>query len=175
MEETLDQIARGNADRVAVLSAFYFGQTKSDDGDVPTPTEGHEGLHQLVTELGDIDARSICTFPIGDSVVVRVGRYGTYVEDSEGNRANVDDTLPPDELTIKAAKELLASPNGQDRELGLDPHSHRPIVARNGRFGPYVTEVLDDEATEVVETTTKDGKKRRTKRKVKPRTACSSR
>ena len=171
MEETLDQIARGNADRVAVLSAFYFGQTKSDDGDVPTPTEGHEGLHQLVTELGDIDARSICTFPIGDSVVVRVGRYGTYVEDSEGNRANVDDTLPPDELTIKAAKELLASPNGQDRELGLDPHSHRPIVARNGRFGPYVTEVLDDEATEVVETTTKDGKKRRTKRKVKPRTA----
>ena len=173
MEETLDQIARGNADRVAVLSAFYFGQTKSDDGDVPTPTEDHEGLHQLVTELGDIDARTICTFPLGDSdVVVRVGRYGTYVEDAEGNRANVDDALPPDELTVEAAKELLASPNGQDRELGLDPHSHRPIVARNGRFGPYVTEVLDDdEATEIVETTIKEGKKRRTKRKVKPRTA----
>ena len=173
MEETLDQIARGNADRVAVLSAFYFGQTKSDDGDVPTPTEGHEGLHQLVTELGDIDARTICTFPLEDSsVVVRVGRYGTYVEDSGGNRANVDDALPPDELTVEAAKELLASPNGQDRELGLDPHSHRPIVARSGRFGPYVTEALDDdEATEIVETTTKDGKKRRTKRKVKPRTA----
>lgn len=173
MEETLDQIARGNADRVAVLSAFYFGQTKTDDGDVPTPTEGHEGLHQLVTELGDIDARTICTFPLDDSdVVVRVGRYGTYVEDPEGNRANVDDALPPDELTVEVAKELLVSPNGQDRELGLDPHSHRPIVARNGRFGPYVTEVLDDdEVTEFVETTTKDGKKRRTKRKVKPRTA----
>ncbi|MDO4412731.1 type I DNA topoisomerase [Cutibacterium sp.] len=170
MEETLDQIARGNADRVAVLSAFYFGQAEPGDGDVPTPAEGRKGLHQLVSGLGDIDARSICTFSIGDSdVVVRVGRYGTYVEDSEGHRANVDDSLPPDELTVEAAKELLASP--QDRELGLDPHSHRPIVARNGRFGPYVTEVLDDEATEIVETTTKDGKKRRTKRKVKPRTA----
>ena len=84
---------------------------------------------------------------------------GLALEDSEGNRANVDDALPPDELTIKAAKELLASPNGQDRELGLDSHNHRPIVARNGRFGPYVTEVLDDdEATEVVESGSMIGK-----------------
>lgn len=173
MEETLDQIANGDAERVAVLSAFYFGGQDGEDKDVPTPTGGHEGLHQLVTELGDIDARAICTFPIaGSEAVVRVGRYGTYVEDPEGRRANVDDALPPDELTGAVVDELLASPNGEERELGLDPHTHRPVVARNGRFGPYVTEVLDDdEATETVRTTTKDGRTRRTKRKVKPRTA----
>ncbi|HET9778646.1 MAG TPA: type I DNA topoisomerase, partial [Propionibacteriaceae bacterium] len=142
MEEVLDQVADGHAERLRVLTDFYFG---SDD---------REGLHRLVTELGEIDARKISTFEIVDpdalstgapKIVVRVGRYGTYVEDEEGRRGNVADDLPPDELTVDLARELLAKPAGEERELGLDPETSRTIVARNGRFGPYVTEVLEED------------------------------
>ena len=141
MEEVLDQIAGGNAERIAVLTDFYFG---GDD---------REGLQRLVSELGEIDARKLSTFPIGDlestgdnPIVVRVGRYGTYVEDDQGRRANVAEDLPPDELTVDLARELLTKPMGEERELGLDPETGRMIVARNGRYGPYVTEILDDDA-----------------------------
>ena len=96
MEDVLDEIADGQAERLRVLTDFYFGD------------DNREGLHRLVTELGEIDARKLSTFEIADpdalatgapKVVVRVGRYGTYVEDEEGRRANVADDLPPDELT----------------------------------------------------------------------------
>ncbi len=139
MEQVLDQIAGGHAERLGVLTDFYFGASGDD----------HEGLQRLVTELGEIDARRLSTFQVGDldsGIVVRVGRYGTYVEDDEERRANVDDELPPDELTVELAKELLSKPMGEERELGLDPETHTPVVARNGRFGPYVTEVLGDDA-----------------------------
>ncbi|GAA3574821.1 type I DNA topoisomerase [Microlunatus spumicola] len=161
MEDTLDEIANGNAARVAVLTDFYFGAggKRSTDAngepgpDAPVISEedlaGHEGLQRLVSELGDIDARRLSTFPVGDlgsTVVVRVGRYGTYVEDADGRRANVDDELPPDELTYELAQELLSKPMGEERELGTDPETHRTVVAKQGRFGPYVTEVLEEDA-----------------------------
>ncbi|MBK8462006.1 MAG: type I DNA topoisomerase [Nigerium sp.] len=136
MEETLDEIANGNAQRVETLRQFYFGG------------EGYDGLEKLVGELGDIDARALSTFaPVGgedSGIAVRVGRYGTYVEDADGNRANVDEDLAPDELTVEKALELLANPSGAERELGVDEASGHPVVARNGRFGPYVTEVLPE-------------------------------
>jgi len=143
MEDVLDEIAGGQAERLRVLTDFYFGD------------DNREGLHRLVTELGEIDARKLSTFEIADpdalatgasKVVVRVGRYGTYVEDEEGRRANVADDLPPDELTIDLARELLAKPVGEERELGLDPETSRMIVAKNGRFGPYVTEILPEDS-----------------------------
>ena len=142
MEDVLDEIAGGNAERVQVLTDFYFG---SDD---------REGLQRLVSELGEIDARRLSTFELGDlsdaepdgPIVVRVGRYGTYVEDAAGRRANVADDLPPDELTVDLARELLSKPMGEERELGVDPETGRSIVARNGRFGPYVTELLPEDA-----------------------------
>ncbi|MGI8459799.1 MAG: type I DNA topoisomerase [Propionibacteriaceae bacterium] len=142
MEEVLDEIARGNGARLAVLTDFYFGPKAGEVSD-------HEGLQKLVSELGDIDARALSTFPVGDldsGVVVRVGRYGTYVEDEEEHRANVAEDLPPDELTVDLAKELLSKPMGEERELGVDPETGRQIVARNGRFGAYVTEVLGEDA-----------------------------
>ena len=76
---------------------------------------------------------------------VRVGRYGPYLEHARRGqrRANVPDDLPPDELTVEQAEELLRQPSG-GRELGTDPETGRPIVAKAGRFGPYVTEVLPD-------------------------------
>ena len=143
MEDVLDEIADGHAERLRVLTDFYFGD------------DNREGLHRLVTELGEIDARRLSTFELPDpdaletgapKIVVRVGRYGTYVEDEEGRRANVTDDLPPDELTIDLARELLAKPAGEERELGIDPQTSRMIVAKDGRFGPYVTEILEDDA-----------------------------
>ncbi|WP_375426613.1 type I DNA topoisomerase [uncultured Friedmanniella sp.] len=148
MEQVLDQIAEGHAARLGVLTDFYFG---SPEGDGDRARGDHEGLQRLVSELGDIDARKLSTFPIGDledesEIVVRVGRYGTYVEDAEARRAGVDDELPPDELTLELARELLSKPMGEERELGVDPETGNTVVARNGRFGPYVTELLPEDA-----------------------------
>jgi DNA topoisomerase I len=133
MEDRLDEIAAGRAQRPAELARFWSG------GD------GLEGLKHLVDNLGEIDARGISSFPLGEGLVVRVGRYGPYVEDGDGNRGSVPADLPPDELTLERARELLAAGNG-DRELGVDPSTGRMVVAKAGRFGAYVTEVLPEDA-----------------------------
>ena len=141
MEDVLDEIAGGRADRATELGEFYYGA-----GDVV-------GLKTLVTELGEIDAKEMATFPIGEGIDLRVGRYGPYVEgpapeDGDGApvRANVPDDLPPDELTVAKAKELLANPAGEEQVVGNHPDTGLQIVAKNGRFGPYVTELLPDDA-----------------------------
>lgn len=162
MEDDLDRIARGEAQSVPWLKRFYFG---SEDATEVVPANGDHlgGLKELVTDLGAIDAREISSFPVGDGVVLRVGRYGPYVErgekDAEGHqRADVPDDLAPDELTVEYAEELFAKPSGEF-ELGKDPVSGNEIVAKDGRYGPYVTEILP-------EGTPKTGKNA-----VKPRTA----
>lgn len=134
MEDVLDEVAAGNQARGLVLARFYFG-----DDDL-------EGLQSMVNDLGEIDAREMSTFPVADGIVVRVGRYGPYVEDPDGNRANVPEDLPPDELTVDRARELLSQPAGVEHELGTDSSTGRRIVAKAGRFGPYVTEVLEEDA-----------------------------
>ncbi len=136
MEDGLDEIARGEAARVPWLRRFYFGT----DGD-----EAHheEGLKELVSDIGDIDARDVSSFPLaGTDIVVRVGRYGPYLE-RDGERVNVPEGTAPDELTAERAAELLAQPSG-DVPLGTDPATGHQIVAKSGRFGPYVTEVLPE-------------------------------
>jgi len=133
MEEALDEIARGEAARVPWLRRFYFG------------AEGEEGLKELVSDLSDIDARAVSSFPLpGTDIVVRVGRYGPYLE-RDGQRANIPEGTAPDELTPEFAAELLSRPNG-DKILGTDPDTGRTIVAKAGRFGPYVTEQLGEDA-----------------------------
>jgi DNA topoisomerase-1 len=132
MEDRLDEIAAGRAERAAELARFWSGDDQI------------EGVKHLVDNLGEIDARAISSFPLDDGVVVRVGRYGPYVEDAEGNRGSVPEDLPPDELTIAKAKELLAAGTGE-RELGADPATGWKIVVKSGRYGPYVTEVLTDD------------------------------
>ena len=132
LEDDLDRIADGEEDRVEWLRRFYFGQ-----GDDP-------GLHHLVTEhLDEIDARAVNSIPITDDVVLRVGRYGPYLQRGD-ERVSLPDGIAPDELTADKVEELLAQPNG-DRVLGLSEEG-RQIVARTGRYGPYVTEVLPDGA-----------------------------
>ncbi|MFJ6788883.1 type I DNA topoisomerase [Streptomyces angustmyceticus] len=166
MEDDLDRIARGEAQSVPWLRRFYFGEGEAEGAasDAGNGDGDHlGGLKELVTDLGAIDAREISSFPVSDDIKLRVGRYGPYVErgekDAEGHqRADVPDDLAPDELTVAYAEELLAKPSG-DFELGMDPESGRQIVAKDGRYGPYVTEILP-------EGTPKTGKNA-----VKPRTA----
>ena len=135
MENVLDMIASGEIDRVQQLEAFWRGG-QSVNGEFP-------GVKSLTEDLGSIDARGIATFPInGSDAHLRVGRYGAYVERGE-DRANIPVGLAPDELTAEKAEELLAEPSG-DRELGTDPESGNTIVAKSGRYGPYVSEVLPE-------------------------------
>lgn len=138
MEEALDEIARGEAGRVPWLRRFYFG-TDGVNG------RKEEGLKDLVSDLGDIDARDVSSFPLaGTDIVIRVGRYGPYLE-RDDQRVNVPEGTAPDELTPEFANELFERPSG-DKILGTDPGTGLTIVARAGRFGPYVTEVLAEDA-----------------------------
>ena len=143
MEDVLDDVAGGRRDRNTELAEFYFGS-----GEV-------EGLKTLVNELGDIDAKELATFPIGgddSGIHLRVGKYGPYLEgpDDEGTayarKANVPDDLPPDELTLEKAKELLDNPAGEETVLGTHPETGLEVVAKNGRYGPFVTELLPEDA-----------------------------
>ena len=130
MEEDLDDIANGEAESVPWLTSFYFG---SDD-DI--------GLHaKVTTRLGDIDPREVSTVELGatsdgEPVVARFGKFGPYVQVGD-ETASIPDDVPPDELTVSRAREFLQAP--ADRELGTDPDSGLVVVARSGRFGPYVS------------------------------------
>ena len=200
MERDLDRIAAGEEDRVAWLRRFYNGQGASGAAvDETASTAGEldaaaalraQGLKGLVDNLGEIDARAVNSIEIGEGITLRVGRYGPYLEDGEGKRANVPADVAPDELTVDKARELFARAADDGRELGVDPVSGHVIIAKDGRYGPYVTEVLPDPeevaGTAAADSATADGqsatkpartatstKTRRTAKaaKPKPRTA----
>ncbi len=184
MEEDLDAIAAGDEGRVDWLNRFYFGAGED------------EGLAALVANLGEIDAKEISTIPLGEGMVVRVGRYGPYVEElapgsgdeppagekaatgggqdgalvkpsagePRARRATITDDIAPDEMTAAKARELIAQAADDGRELGTDPATGRTIVAKAGRFGPYVTEIIPDDDAEA-------GPKKRGKAAAKARTA----
>lgn len=158
MEDVLDDIARGEAESLPWLRRFYFG---GED----TAGQRETGLKELVSDnLSDIDPKEISSLPLpGTDIVLRVGRYGPYL-DRDGVRVNVPEDLAPDELTKDKAEELFAQPSG-DRELGTDPETGRVVVAKTGRFGPYVTEVVEEPQE------AEEGRKTRAKAKVKPRTS----
>src|ERR1700742_4756602 len=144
MEDTLDEIARGEAETVPWLRHFYFGDEDNGNGspDAGGGTRSDDpvlGLKALVSDITDIDARNVSSFPLaGTDIVVRVGRYGPYLE-RDGQRANVPEDMAPDELTPEKAEELLSVPSG-DKPLGSDPVSGHEVVAKAGRFGPSVPE-----------------------------------
>ncbi|MFT4148327.1 MAG: type I DNA topoisomerase [Micrococcaceae bacterium] len=145
MEADLDRIASGEENKVDWLSHFYLGKY---DNDSLTETRG---LRNIVDNLGEIDAKDINTIPISDTIDLRVGRYGPYIEklDTETGelvRASVPDTVAPDELTVEKAEELFKTQPEGDKELGKDPESGNMIVAKSGRFGPYITEIMPEDS-----------------------------
>jgi len=136
LEEVLDQVARGEDQRLTALKRFYFGD-KDSGGDFP-------GLAPQVAVYGEIDARAMASIPIeGSDAIIRVGRYGPYLQRGEDTRANIPTDLAPDELTAEKAEELFNAPSGE-HELGIDPETDRVIMAKTGRYGPYFTEVLPE-------------------------------
>ena len=189
MERDLDRIAAGEEDRVAWLRRFYNGQGGAGAEQAAQAASGEleaaaaalraQGLKGLVDNLGEIDARAVNSIEIGEGITLRVGRYGPYLEDAEGKRANVPADLAPDELTVDKARELFTRAADDGRELGVDPVSGHVIIAKDGRYGPYVTEVLPEpeetaeaEATKTAKTAKSTKTKKTTKTaKPKPRTA----
>lgn len=156
MEEDLDRIANGEEERVAWLTKFFYG------------TENNPGLADLSADLGAIDAQAINTMKMGEDIEIRVGRFGAYLQQGQGDDrkfANIPEQMAPDELTLPVAIELLAKPSGE-RKLGVDPETGLEVIAKSGRFGAYITEVFPEE---IVEEGAK--KKRKKKDAPKPKTA----
>lgn len=134
MEDDLDSISRGESGHVDYLRSFYFGN-------------GRAGLkEQLTHKLDEIDARDVCRIPLGtperdgqpgEEVVVRVGRYGPFLQQGE-RRAAIPEGIPPDELSLANALTMLDQAQQRDEPLGICPDTHRPIYVKVGRFGPYI-------------------------------------
>ena len=144
MEDVLDEIAGGRRDRNTELAEFYFGS-----GEVEGLQEaGHRARRHRRQGAGHLPDRRAPTAgsPCGS------GKYGPYLEGPgddgtpAAKKANVPDDLPPDELTMEMAKELLANPAGEEIPLGTHPETGLEVVAKNGRYGPYVTELLPEDA-----------------------------
>ncbi|MEV8039567.1 type I DNA topoisomerase [Arthrobacter sp. NPDC080082] len=176
MEADLDKIANGQEAGPSWLKHFYFG------------ADGKPGLLSIVNNLGEIDAREINSIPITDGITLRVGKFGPYLESSvptvdpktgevvESARANVPEDLAPDELTAAKAVELMETAAPEERVLGVDPHTGHTVVAKNGRYGAYVTEIIPEMTEEQLASLPveyyKNGKPKPPKKpvKAKPRT-----
>ncbi|HJQ42435.1 MAG TPA: type I DNA topoisomerase [Jatrophihabitantaceae bacterium] len=143
VENDLDEIASGDRSRVEWLQRFYFGAQDGSAAD-PERISAQGGLKRLIAErLEQIDARGVNSIPLADTgVVVRVGRYGPYLQRGEStdsaDRASIPEDLAPDELTPEKVEELLSAPSG-DRELGVTA-DEKTVTAKSGRYGPYVTD-----------------------------------
>jgi len=169
LEDDLDAIARGEQRREQWLRDFYFG------------SDSHVGLHNIVENLGEIDARELNATRISDVATLRFGKYGPYLEvantadpEAKPRIVNVPEDLAPDELTAEKAQELIDAPVAGDRVLGENPENGKLVVVKDGRFGPYVQE-LEPEEPEVVDEATGEvveaARKKPAKDAPKPRTA----
>jgi DNA topoisomerase-1 len=146
MEDYLDQISRNEKENLTYLQEFYFGDDVNEQDAAP----GGIGLKPLISQkVTEIDPRNACSYSLEssdqerlasggqDKVVVRIGRYGPYIEQGE-RRASIPEDMPPDELTLSMAVELLDKHQKAEEPLGHHPVSGKPIFIKQGRFGPYV-------------------------------------
>lgn len=161
MEDHLDEISRNERGNSDYLRDFYFG----DDASIETLTttaalDGKEasvpasaGLRPLLaSKINEIDPRVACSYPVGapttgdyrEDIVVRVGRYGPFLE--QGTRkASIPQDLAPDEINIESALELLTKQAAGDAPLGTDPETGMNIYVKVGRYGPYIQRGEPDE------------------------------
>ena len=147
MEDFLDSISRNEGGSEDYLRRFYFG----DDGPAAESTKKLKVNHnvalkpRLEKKLEEIDPRVTARFLIGvptegehrEEVFVRVGKYGPFLEQGE-RKAPIPDGLPPDELDLAKAIELLDAGQVEDEPLGTHPETGKPIYVKVGRFGPYI-------------------------------------
>ncbi len=164
MEDELDEIAHGNENRTEWLTGFYFGDADADDNMAEAVARRGGLKHIIEDNLENIDAREANSLRLFDDsegrpVYVRVGRYGPYIErrigtdgagEPEYQRANLPESATPDEITLDMAEKLFATPRS-GRELGENPANGRVVVAKEGRYGPYVTELVRDDERERAE------------------------
>jgi DNA topoisomerase I len=145
MEDYLDQISRKEQGYREYLHEFYFGDDTSNAIDAPAVGK-HRGLKPLLeAKVQEIDPRTTSRFTLGapaegdnrEEVFVRVGRFGPFIEQGE-RRASIPDMLPPDEISLDKAMELLEGASKGDEPLGQCPESQKPVYLKTGRFGPYV-------------------------------------
>ena len=155
----LDEIAGGESEMVAWLTRFYFGDSAAGAATAAAAPSGPDtasGLKALVSDISDIDAREINSFPVGNRIVLRVGRYGPYVEEivpqgidpttgevvvdgaatpETPRRVTINDDIAPDEMTPAKARELLEAAADDGRVLGTDPENGHEVVARAWQHG----------------------------------------
>ena len=128
MEQTLDDIATGEAKSTPYLREFFQGELGLE--------------HQVKAQEANIDPREACTVDLeGLSSRVRIGKFGPYlVKEAEG--ANLTASLPvdlaPADITDALADELLKQKQQGPRSLGTHPVELLPIYALLGPFGPYL-------------------------------------
>jgi DNA topoisomerase-1 len=156
LENELDEIAAGDLGRVDWLTDFYFGGEGGHAGGIAASG----GLKSVVGQrLEEIDARGVNSIPLratapnGEPVVVRVGRYGPYLQagGEEGARVSIPEDIAPDELTAEKVAELLDAPSS-DRDLGAHPETGHPVAVKAGRYGPYVTTVVPEDSKDAPRT-----------------------
>lgn len=135
IEEDLDLISNGEMERIAFLREFFFGDEK-----------GWPGLESLVRRVmerkGDYPSHTVGEEPeTGERIVVKVGRYGPYVQrgnGGNGNTASLPAGICPADFGVKEALEILKGKGAGSRALGVEPETGETVYVMDGRFGPYV-------------------------------------
>ena len=154
MEDTLDSISRGEEDSLPYLKRFYHGSdtasatndsATNDSASANDSASSQPGLKEMLK--AQIDAREICSLSLPhqqQEFVVRVGRWGAYLEDTQGRRVSLPLETVPDELTLQRAQELIQQ-RTETTVLGKDPDSQKNVYLKSGRYGPYVQLGENDE------------------------------
>ncbi|MGH2416920.1 MAG: type I DNA topoisomerase [Candidatus Limnocylindria bacterium] len=133
IEEGLDEISKGERDRDEFLATFYNGGGPDWPGLRPLVEKVTE-IDYPVIELGEHPERKA-------PVVVRIGRFGPYVQVGEGSdavNASIPDDIPPAEFTLEQAVALVEARTKGPASLGTDSATGLPVFLMTGRFGPYV-------------------------------------
>ncbi|MBX3449056.1 MAG: type I DNA topoisomerase [Planctomycetaceae bacterium] len=137
MEQDLDDIANGQAEKLPYLTSFYLGDT---------------GLDSSVRNKEDsIDPREACTLTLSDNLPnVRVGKFGPYVETSDNGQpvtASIPDDIAPGDLTPDLTVKLIEQKKQGPQALGIEPDSGKSLYLLIGPYGPYLQlgEVVDGE------------------------------
>ncbi|MEO6989345.1 MAG: type I DNA topoisomerase [Aquihabitans sp.] len=143
MEDELDGIAHGTVQREPWLNQFWFGDEAGEQtAELADVSAGSPGLKALVDrgkeviDPAEINVVATLTASDGEKILVKPGKFGPYLKKGEQS-ASIPDDIAPDELTAEKAEQLLEAGSG-DRVLGIHPESGLEVVAKAGRFGPYV-------------------------------------